>query len=245
MRVGVVCEGPTDFLAIESFFGHALKNDEIDAQFVRIQPEADNMNSGGGWTNVLLWLNSNSLAYRIKNYFGGGLFEEPLGEPLLDAILIQLDSDILGEPSFANYVSNKYELDIGNPGDAQERADEIRRVIRSAAKFDDMTEHDVELHILAPAVESTEAWCVAAFKTPTPNCELLKGQNLKDEFMSALERSEGRVPSPPYSRMDKDQKRRKEFLAIHAQGFARVRDGCQQFDQAYQQLRELCRVHYG
>ena len=240
MRVGVVCEGPTDFLAIESFFGHALKNDEIDAQFVRIQPEADNMNSGGGWTNVLLWLDRYNLAYRNKKHFGGGLFEGPLGEPLLDAILIQLDSDILGEPSFANYVSDKYKVDVGNPSDAQERADEIRRVIRSAAKFDDMTEHDVELHVLAPAVESTEAWCVAAFTTPTPNCELLKGQHLKDEFMIALERSEGRVPSPPYAKVDKDQKRRQRFLATHAQGSARVKLGCQQFDQAYQQLRDLC-----
>ena len=239
MRVGVVCEGPTDFLAIKSFFGHALENDEIYAQFVPIQPEADNMNSEGGWTNVLLWLDHNNPEYRIKNYFGGGLFEKPNDKPTLDAILIHLDSDILGKPSFTNHMSNKYELDVGNPDDAQERADEIRRVIRSAAKYDDMTEHDVELHILAPAVESTEAWCVAAFTTPTPNCEQLNGQDLRDAFMTALERSEGRVPSPPYAKMDKDQNRRQRFLATHAQGSARVKLGCQQFDQAYQQLREL------
>ena len=240
MRVGVVCEGPTDFFAIKSFFGHGLENDEINAQFVPIQPEVDNMNSEGGWTNVLLWLDRNNPDYRIKNYFGGGVFEKPNDKPPLDAILIQLDSDILGELSFTNHVSNAYDLVVGNPGNAQERADEIRRVIRSAAKFDDMAEHDVELHVLAPAVESTEAWCVAAFTTPTPNCELLKGQHLKDEFMIALERREGRVPSPPYAKVDKDQKRRQRFLATHAQGSARVKLGCQQFDQAYQQLRDLC-----
>ena len=48
MRVGVVCEGPTDFFAIESFFGHALKNDQIDAEFERIQPTLDNTNPEGG-----------------------------------------------------------------------------------------------------------------------------------------------------------------------------------------------------
>ena len=54
MRVGVVCEGPTDFFAIESFFGHALENDQIDAEFVRVQTKSDNTNSEGGWGNVLL-----------------------------------------------------------------------------------------------------------------------------------------------------------------------------------------------
>ena len=243
MRVGVVCEGPTDFFAIKSFFGHALKNDGINAQFVRIPPKSDNTNPEGGWGNVLLWLDRNNPAYRIQIHFGGGLFQEPVDKPRLNALLIQLDSDILGKQSFTNRVSNAYDLAVENPDDAQERADEIRKVIRSAAKFDDMTEHEKALHVIAPAVESTEAWCVAAFTTPTPNCELLNGQNLRDAFMSVLERSEGRNPSPPYSRIDKDQKRRKDFLAIHAQGSARVRGGCQQFDQAYQQLGELCRVH--
>ena len=143
------CEGPTDFFAIESFFGHALENDGINAQFVPIQPEADNMNSGGGWTNVLLWLHRNDPKYRIKNYFGGGLFEEPLDEPPLDAILIQLDSYIFSEQSFTNHVSNKYELDVENPDGAQERANEIRKVIRNAARFDDINEQYKALHVMS------------------------------------------------------------------------------------------------
>lgn len=238
MRVGVVCEGPTDFVAIESFFEHALSCDGIDAQFVPIQPEADSTNPKGGWNKVLLWLNRYDPAYRIENYFGGGLFEPPHDKPIYDALLIQLDSDILGEPSFTGYVQKKYKLALENPVDVQERADEIRVVLRRAAQLDEMTQY-VAQHVIAPAVESTEAWCVAAFSMPTPNCELLNGCNLKNAFMCAFELSEGRVPSPPYSRVDKNQKRRKKFLARHARESARVKCGCRQFDQAYQQLKDL------
>ena len=91
------------------------------------------------------------------------MFAEPHRKPIYDALLIQLDSDILGNRSFTIRVKNKYDLDVGTPNDAQERADEIRKVIESAARFDAMTEHDIKLHVIAPAVESTEAWCVAAF----------------------------------------------------------------------------------
>ena len=240
MRVGVVFEGLTDFFAIKSFFGHALREEVgVDAQFVDIRRKPDNTNPAGGWGSVLFWLDYYNPAYRIQKHFKGGLLEKHLGGPRFDAILIQLDSDILGDQSFTNYVRNAYGLTVGNPDDAQERADEIRKVIRRAAKFDTMTDHDIKLHVIAPAVESTESWCVAAFTAPTQNCEILKGQDLIDAFMSTLIKSEGRDPTPPYAGIDKNQRRRKKFLETHAQGSARVRNDCQQFDQAYRQLREL------
>lgn len=242
MRVGVVCEGPTDYYAIESFFRHALwEENGIKAEFVSIQPEMDSVNPQGGWGRVLGWLNKNNPEYRIQNFFRGGVFADEHGRLPIDVLLIQLDSDILGNESFTNYVNDAYgEIDVGNPVDALDRANEIRNVLQFAAKFREMTEDDVKRHVIAPAVEATEAWCVAAFNGPVQDCETLRGQDLINAFMAALERSEGRVPTPPYARANKDQKRRKKFCRKHARSSARVKQHCAQFDRAYRQLSDLC-----
>ena len=241
MRVGVVCEGPTDYYAIESFFRHALWEDNgIKAEFVPIQPEMGNINPKGGWGNVLGWLNENNPKYRIQNLFRGGVFADEHGRLPIDVLLIQLDSDILGNESFTDRVRQKYGLSVENPGDASDRADEIRNVLQCAAKFAEMNEDGINRHVIAPAVEATEAWCVAAFNGPAQNCETLRGQDLINAFMVALERSEDRVPTLPYARANKDQKRRKKFCRSYSGGSARVRERCAQFDRACQQLSDLC-----
>ena len=160
--------GPTDYYAIESFFRHALWEDNgIKAEFVPIRPEMDSINPEGGWGRVLGWLNNNNPEYRIQNYFRGGVFAHVHGRSPIDVLLIQLDSDIFGNESFTNYVKNAYgEIDVGNSVDALDRANEIRNVLQRAAKFAEMTEVDAGRHVIAPAVENTEAWCVAAFNGP-------------------------------------------------------------------------------
>ena len=242
MRVGVVCEGPTDYYAIEYFFGHALWDGQgISAEFVPILPDMDNMNPKGGWFEVLNWLDNNQPEDRIFDYFDIGLFDPPNDKLPFDVLLIQLDSDILGNESFTNYVNNTYhEIDVGNPVDALDRANEIRNVLQCAAKFAEMNEDDGNRHVIAPAVESTEAWCVAAFNGSAQNCETLRGQDLINAFMTALERSEGRVPTPPYARANKNRKRREKFCKSYSGGSARVRQRCAQFDRTYRQLSDLC-----
>ncbi len=240
MRIGVVCEGPTDYFAVVSFFGHALKEDQgIQAQFVSLQPQMDQTRPPGGWGNVLSWFDRNPPALRIQQYFGGGFFGGSLGTPPLDALLIQLDSDVLGEKSFSDHVQKTYGLSVGNPTAEDARANEIRQVLQIAAKYSEMTTGDIERHVIAPAVEATESWCVAAFTAPTPNCETLSGQSLVDAFMVALERSEGRMPNPPYANTDKNPARRETFCNKHAQGSGRVRAGCAQFEIAFQQLAKI------
>jgi hypothetical protein len=236
MRIGVVCEGPTDYFAVVSFFGHALKEEGIQAEFVSLQPQMDQTRPPGGWGNVLSWFDRNPPSLRIQQHFGGGFFGGSLGTPPLNALLIQLDCDVLGERPFSDYVQKTYGMTLGNPADEGERAGEIRRMLEVVAKFSDMTEGDIGRHVVAPAVEATESWCVAAFTTPTPNCEALRGQALVDAFMTALERSEGRLPTPPYANTDKNPARREAFCKKHAQGSDRVRSGCAHFEQAFQQL---------
>ncbi|MCK4712560.1 MAG: hypothetical protein KAT26_06735, partial [Marinosulfonomonas sp.] len=73
MRIGVVCEGPTDFIAIKEFLGASLAKRHINSTFISIQPDPDNT-LGDGWTRVFYWLENNLPQSRIKSYFDGGLF---------------------------------------------------------------------------------------------------------------------------------------------------------------------------
>lgn len=70
-----------------------------------------------------------------------------------------------------------------------------------------MTDGDKNLHVPLPVVESTEAWCLAAYSRKTENFELVMGRDLIEKFMVALETSEGRHAGGPYAKIDKRIKR--------------------------------------
>ena len=239
IRIGVVCEGPTDFLAIEAFFGHALEANNVDAQFVAIQPKMDNTSPEGGWGNVLLWLKNNPPKSRIVKFFEGGLFAGDLGYEALDCLLVQLDTDVLENDSFQNFVLNTYDHTVTSAKASSDRAREIINILRLAWREDEMTNADASRHVPAPAVEATEAWCLAAFNAQSENFEVVSGQALIDGFMSALETTEGRVPNPPYAEVNKSINRRKRFCASHRASSARVTVGCDHFEQTLQNLRAI------
>ena len=99
----IICEGNTDYFAVKYFLGNALaEGKEISAHFVR------NTNLTGGWGHVLGWLNRRNPKYRMQNFFKSGIFSGRLGIPPIDALVIQLDSDVLGNPEFTNYVRKNY-----------------------------------------------------------------------------------------------------------------------------------------
>lgn len=236
MRIGVVCEGPTDYLAITHFLGTALSEKHIDPTFIQLFPDLDRTRPEGGWPNVLLWLDRNPPAARIQSLFGGGLFSGALSTEPLNAILIQLDTDILGCDDFSNYVQKLYGYEVTNFEEPSERASEVRQVLMLAAKFEDMSNADQVKHVIGPAVEATEAWCVAAFHPVDQNAELLRGNDLMNAFMNVLERSEGREPQDTYANIDKSVRRRKIFCERHKGGSGRIYRSCTQFATAVDDL---------
>ena len=235
MRIGVVCEGPTDFPAIQSFLGDSLGRQGIRAEFDPLQPAADN--TQGGWGPVLSWLEGHPPASRIREYFGGGLFSEELASPQFDVLLIHLDSDILGDASFETHLKRRHQYTVKNPGTPAGRAKEISSIIAHVGQFSSMTKVDRDRHVPAPAVESTETWCVAAFATRKQNFERLSGQPLIDAFMSALEGSEERQPQTSYGKeAKKSVRRRKRYCERLAGQSSRVISGCPQFGKIHQAL---------
>ena len=240
MRVGVICEGPTDFCAIKAFFYDSLKCQDIESEFIPVQPAVDNTSPQGGWGNVLLWLQRNPPEVRTANLFGGGMFDGNLAVPPMDCLLIQLDSDVLEDTSFQKHVRNTYDHAVVSHQVPEDRAREIKKVLRQAWRESDMSQSDNHRHVAAPAVESTEAWCVAAFSSQLENFEQLSGSALTDRFMSALETTEGRTPQHSYARINKDITRREKFCEAHAKSSRRVAKGCFHFKQA---LERLCLLY--
>ena len=242
MRVGVVCEGATDFVAIDAFFGQSLADHGISAEFILIQPEKDKTSPKGGWGNVLFWLKKNPPAARIQEFFNGGLFADEFAQPPFDCLLIHLDTDILGKTSFKKFIKNEFGYNAIEPGEPTERAREVSDILRLVWQDENMTKVDQERHVPAVAVESTENWCVAAFSAKSENFEMISKEDLVNRFMSALEKSEGRVPKTGYKNIQKNPKRRETFCKKQKSNYLRIALGCHHFRLILDRLLSLSKT---
>lgn len=175
-KIGVVCEGPTDFLAIANFLHASLKSRGHDVEFIDVQPELDAtaIASGGGWPNALGWLMENPLESRRSAYLGPGLFASGLSKKKCDYLIIQIDTDVLDEDHFRNRVLKHRNLVVGAPTDPPSRFDEVQKALFVFCELKDEADSDANKHIVAPAVENTETWCVAAREPDVVDVELLK-----------------------------------------------------------------------
>ena len=240
MRIGIVAEGPTDVVAITNFLEHSLRRREIAVDFVELQPDPDNTLPRGGWASVLKWLDNTPPDTRTMMYFGGGLFSNNLSAKACDVILLHLDSDVLSEPSFRRYVASEYNHSVNDAVAPSDRGLEVRAVICIAGRMAELTQKDAERHVSVAAVESTEAWCVAAFAVVHGrNAELFRGTTLVEQFMTALHRSENR-PVVSFSSINKNLERRSRFCARHAVRSDRVEAQCEQYQIM---VETLVRVH--
>lgn len=229
LRVGVVCEGATDGPAIVNFLGASLAARGIALIFERIQPDPDGTNpTDGGWFAVLKWLLENSPKSRLKNYLAGGLFDNGLSKKRCDVLVFQMDSDILSERGFQNWTRDTLGYNVMDSHDPIRRGNEIRSIIGIAGKFKKLLGEESKRHIPAPSVESTEAWCVAAYGRFAGDPEQLNGSNLCQEFMTALHLSEGRRLHP-FREVNKDRNRRRRFCKKHAGGFRHVEKQCHHY----------------
>ncbi len=233
VRIGVICEGPTDFHAIRCFMGLALEKFKIKADFIDIQPDMGRTFPEGGWGNIECWLKRNSPEDRIKIY----LEKHPLTafSKSCDMFLIQMDSDVIDDHKFQKRMVDKYNVKI--PGSIQPdcRGRIITKILKIWSDVENLTEIDIRRHIFAPAVESTEAWCVAAFNGKWKEPEILRGADLVQAFMETLEQSEG-LPVKKYTNIDKSINRRSAFCERHKNGYNRVISLCPHFRDAVDKI---------
>lgn len=155
--IRIVAEGKIDQLVIKELVGAYLAERPdmgFNVEFIEEQPTSDRT-SGGGWGLVYKWCLSNPPQEREATYFGTGLFANDMGELACDGLLIHMDSDICEE------IGNKTSISPSPSSDAPAsvRGLFIKQVIEEWLWPDQTARSD--RHIIAPAVEATEAWLVA------------------------------------------------------------------------------------
>ena len=83
MNIGIVCEGPTDYIILKEVVDTITGEDNY---YVQLQPELDLMGRyGNGWKGVWKWCADNA-----------GLKKQLMKdiEPVLDVLIIQMDGDV-------------------------------------------------------------------------------------------------------------------------------------------------------
>lgn len=206
LSIGVVCEGQTDFVAMKVFLEAELVGHQKVIQLSIIQPALDN-SLPSGWSSVLYWLENNDLEYRSSLYSkSAALFEVEDQDNKFDALLFQIDSDILGEAGFESFIAKRGISYVASKTNI-ERGDAIRQVLLALAGHKSDEDALGRNEIATPIVESSEAWLIAA-ENITPNAETLIGQPLIDAFGSLVARATGKVPKATYTNINKKVKTR-------------------------------------
>ena len=186
-RIGLVCEGETDRIAIEWFVRISLVDRGFsgDISFCEIQDYKDQTSKDiHGYTMVLAWLRQEPAA---RERLFGGIFAGDSEK--LDAIVVHLDADNLSSMEFRTHVLRYYDMTVKNYRIPAKRGFAIRTLLTSVGGLGRSSER----YAFAVSVESTETWCVAAFGT-TADPESLKRPTLNAQFMHVMLKSERQPP---------------------------------------------------
>jgi hypothetical protein len=159
LRVGIVAEGPSDWLVLEE----VMKTVHPDIEFVRLQPNQTLFAGiGQGWKGVRAWCQKNG--QRL------GLIMQGLIDRPIQILVIHADCSMADEEG----------ADRPCPP-ASETAGALKRVIeQSWLNLDPFP----EFVVLATPAMSSDAWVIAAFEQPIPNLALIEcDKAIEDEFV--------------------------------------------------------------
>lgn len=171
MNIGIVCEGPTDYIILK---GVTDKITGEDNYYVQLQPEPDVTGEyGNGWKGVWKWCISNA-----------GIKEKLMKDikPALDILIIQMDGDVsrkekaahcLCESTICKYknIYKPFECDIKK--ETRESCPVVLPCINHKDSINGYMEHlegligellkDLSDTCIVIPCDSTEAWVVAAY----------------------------------------------------------------------------------
>jgi hypothetical protein len=208
-KIGVICEGPTDFVAMKCFLESEFNSRSRKIELTLIQPALDN-SLPAGWTQVLFWLENNKLNFRSALYLKkDALFQFEDEAAKFDALLFHIDSDIIGEDSFTNFIK-KRGLSDNRPLNNIDRGNVISHVLLSIGGHDSDAEALLQRELVTPIVESSETWIIAA-EGVVPNAEALVGQPLINAFGGLVARAYGKPSKSSYKSIDKNVKKGRNF----------------------------------
>lgn len=239
LKIGIVCEGQTDYHAIDNFIPAALAAQGVVAEIVSIQPDMGRTMPDAGWPHLEAWLRNNPPRQRVVEFLGGA-FGSGMSANTCDVILIQMDSDILDEKGFRTFMQREYLFTVPDDHEPEDRGARVAEILELWSRIGELTEVDRGRHVFAPAVESTEAWCVAAFDAKHGAPEMLRGQDLIDATMTAFDIADSQPVKADYSHIDKGVVRRERFCRQHGPaGHGRIMERCPHFARVVIRLQAL------
>lgn len=211
MRIGVVCEGPTDFVVMRSFFAKDLRKDFGPIDFQIIQPALDNT-LPGGWSQVLYWLENNPPENRSSLYLKGqSLFLRENEDVKFDALIFQIDTDIIGEEGFEKFCRDRG-LTASKPVEPDRRADLIRGILVSISSRSSIGEAIGASEVPIAIVEACETWVVAAGISDC-NAEAMTAEETRNNFGKVFARLSGQKERKSYKNINKNVKSRKRICS--------------------------------
>lgn len=188
MNIGIVCEGPTDYILLKGIVDQITKGDNA---YVQLQPEDDLTGEyGNGWKGVWKWCIDHS-----------EIIEKLMKDitPQLDLLIIQMDGDVARKEKEVHCSCQNTECElkgIENPLKCMKLKKGMCPVELPCAAHSVSAEGYIE-HLtylitswlsqtdgvcIAIPCDSTDAWIVAAYD------KILQTEQIEDPWMSIISR---------------------------------------------------------
>lgn len=235
IKIGLVAEGPSDCVVISELLGKYLRNvcpEDVQITFKNFQPYVDNTSksgySEGGWSMVYKWCLANPPEERVSSYFSEGLFADDMDEFHCSGIVVHMDSDICEEIRDKSPV-----LPIPEAASSSlVRGKFIYEVLLNWL-WPDHPVNDPR-YIIAPAVESTEAWLVAGLSDDAEVEANLDIQKRLAELDYVVVR--GRPAPPNIKKPNKTVRNFENICSVASVNIERIFANCAHFQSAANQL---------
>lgn len=228
--IGLVTEGPTDQQVLNELI-NAYFNQISDAgkkiSFLTLQPI--DRTTGGGWRNVYKWCISNNQDARETLLGKNRLFANEMDNHVCDALLIHMDADIcevIGKNTNVVPVPNASSV-------ALDRGKFIKNVIEQWLWPDQPLQND--MHIIAPAVESIEAWLVAGLSSEDPSPESNRDVQKRLAELNYIVVKKTTVPVD-IKKTAKSEENYRKILTVAKTNLQRIYDSCPHFRSMVQEI---------
>lgn len=234
VTLGVVAEGPSDLVVLEHLLGKIYPSTGENSLVVRnLQPYVDNTSrtgfSEGGWQLVYKWCMANPPEIREDSLFSTPLFADDMDAFQCDALVMHMDSDICSEIGDKTNVAP-----VPGINDKPNVHGEFIEATLTEWLWPEGPKQD-KRYILAPAVQSIEAWLVAGLSdfdvSPEENGDIQRR-------LAELDYQVIRKTSLPdkIKSIKKSVKNYERVVAVARENIDRIKDRCPHF---FEMLRRV------
>ena len=227
MNIGIICEGPTDYIILKEVVDKITGEDNY---YVQLQPELDLMGQyGNGWKGVWKWCADNAA---LKKQLMKDV------EPVLDILIIQMDGDVSRkekaahcwcESTVCNYKGKWSPIECDN----KEETRKICPIILPCSDHEESVEsymkhlegligkwlEDLSDVCIVIPCDSTEAWIVAAYD------EVEDAEKIEDSWIHVISKKKA-YHGIKVSGIQKRQRLFKQFAERVCCNWAKVSELC-------------------